>query len=64
MSDKILLVEDEELVGTMIQMNLNNNGYQVIWTKDGEEAINLGFMTGEEFDQWVKPEDMVGSLKV
>ncbi|MCA0931138.1 class II fumarate hydratase [Lutimonas saemankumensis] len=29
-----------------------------------EEAINLGFLTGEEFDEWVKPEDMVGSLKV
>jgi fumarate hydratase class II len=29
-----------------------------------EEAINLGFLTGEEFDQWVRPEDMVGSLKV
>lgn len=28
-----------------------------------EEAINSGFLTGEEFDQWVKPEDMVGSLK-
>jgi fumarate hydratase class II len=28
-----------------------------------EEAINLGFLTGEEFDQWVKPEDMVGGLK-
>jgi fumarate hydratase class II len=29
-----------------------------------EEAINLGLLTGEEFDAWVKPEDMVGSLKV
>lgn len=28
-----------------------------------EEAVNLGFLTGEEFDQWVRPEDMVGSLK-
>ena len=28
-----------------------------------EEAINLGFLTAEEFDAWVKPEDMVGSLK-
>ncbi len=28
-----------------------------------EEAVNLGFLTAEEFDQWVKPEDMVGSLK-
>ena len=27
-----------------------------------EEAINLGFLTGEEFDQWVKPEEMCGNL--
>ena len=25
-----------------------------------EEAINLGYVTSEEFDSWVKPEDMVG----
>lgn len=28
-----------------------------------EEAINLGYVTAEEYDAWVKPEDMVGSLK-
>lgn len=28
-----------------------------------EEAVNLGYVTAEEYDQWVKPEDMVGSLK-
>ncbi|SMG53663.1 fumarase, class II [Marivirga sericea] len=32
-------------------------------TKLKEEAINLGFMTAEEFDEWVKPEDMIGSMK-
>lgn len=25
-----------------------------------EEAVNLGYLTAEEFDAWVKPEDMVG----
>ncbi|UAB80793.1 class II fumarate hydratase [Marixanthomonas sp. SCSIO 43207] len=25
-----------------------------------EEAVNLGYLTAEEFDQWVRPEDMVG----
>jgi len=25
-----------------------------------EEAVNLGYVTAEEFDNWVKPEDMVG----
>ena len=28
-----------------------------------EEAVNLGYVTEEEYDQWVKPEDMVGGLK-
>ena len=27
------------------------------------EAINLGYVTAEDYDDWVKPEDMVGSLK-
>ena len=28
-----------------------------------ETAIALGYLTAEEFDAWVKPEEMVGSLK-
>ncbi len=28
-----------------------------------EEAINLGYVTEAEYDQWVRPENMVGSLK-
>ena len=28
-----------------------------------EESINLGYLTAEEFDAWVRPEDMCGSLK-
>lgn len=28
-----------------------------------QEAVRLGYVTPEEFDQWVKPEEMVGSLK-
>ncbi len=28
-----------------------------------EAAIELGLLTSEQFDEWVKPEDMVGSLK-
>ncbi|WP_104733892.1 class II fumarate hydratase [Hanstruepera ponticola] len=28
-----------------------------------EEAINLGYVTAEEYDEWVRPENMVGSLK-
>lgn len=28
-----------------------------------EAAVNLGLLTAEQFDAWVKPEEMVGSLK-
>jgi len=27
-----------------------------------EEAIRLGYVTAEEFDEWVRPEDMIGPL--
>ncbi len=27
-----------------------------------EEAVNLGYVTAEEFDEWVNPKDMVGEL--
>ena len=27
-----------------------------------EEAINLGYVTADEYDAWVKPEDMIGNL--
>jgi fumarate hydratase class II len=28
-----------------------------------EEAVRLGYVTAEQYDEWVKPEDMIGSLK-
>ena len=28
-----------------------------------QEAVRLGYVTEEEYDEWVKPEDMTGSLK-
>ncbi|WP_339841093.1 class II fumarate hydratase [uncultured Maribacter sp.] len=28
-----------------------------------EEAVNLGYVSPEDYDEWVKPENMVGSLK-
>jgi fumarate hydratase class II len=28
-----------------------------------ESAVALGYLTNEQFDEWVKPEDMIGSLK-
>jgi len=35
MSDKILLVEDEELIGEMVKLNLEQDGYMVNWLTDG-----------------------------
>ena len=28
-----------------------------------EAGIALGYLTAEQFDEWVRPEDMIGSLK-
>ena len=28
-----------------------------------EEAVRLGYVTPEQYDEWVKPEEMIGSLK-
>ena len=28
-----------------------------------EAALDLGLLTSEQFDEWVKPEDMIGTLK-
>lgn len=33
---KILIVEDEELVGRMIQLNLNEEGFETRWIKSAE----------------------------
>lgn len=35
MSQKILLVEDEKLIGTMVRINLEAEGYEVRWENDG-----------------------------
>lgn len=39
MSGSVLLIEDEELVGTMVRMNLENSGFEVEWCKDGKQAV-------------------------
>ena len=28
-----------------------------------EEAVNLGYVSAENYDKWVKPENMVGKFK-
>jgi len=39
MSGRILLIEDEELVGTMVRMNLESAGYEVVWWKEGPSGL-------------------------
>jgi len=38
-TEKLLLVEDEDLIGTMVRMNLEAEGYDVVWVKEGNEAL-------------------------
>ncbi len=38
---KILIVEDEAAIVTLLRYNLEKEGYHVIATGDGEEAVNL-----------------------
>ncbi len=45
---RILLVEDEELVGTMVRMNLESAGYEVVWQRDGECGLEM--LKTESFD--------------
>ena len=48
MSAKILVVEDERLIGTMVRINLENEGYEVDWIADGSEA--RGPATSGDYD--------------
>ncbi len=36
---RILLVEDDELVGTMVSMNLENAGHELRWCRDGRSGL-------------------------
>ena len=42
MTHRLLLAEDEELVGTMVRLNLQSAGYEVEWVKDGLSAAEKG----------------------
>lgn len=48
MSGRVLLIEDEELVGTMVRMNLESAGYEVTWQKDGLSGLDRA--TAEPYD--------------
>lgn len=38
---RLLLVEDDSLIGEMIRLNLQQEGYEVTWCPDGVEATEL-----------------------
>jgi DNA-binding response OmpR family regulator len=38
MSARVLLIEEEELVGTMVRMNLEDAGFKVSWTRSIEDT--------------------------
>jgi two-component system, OmpR family, alkaline phosphatase synthesis response regulator PhoP len=48
MNASVLLVEDEELVGTMVRMNLEGQSHDVVWVRDGQQAIDS--VDGARFD--------------
>jgi DNA-binding response OmpR family regulator len=37
---QLLLVEDDQVLGDALTMALTEEGYQVVWTRDGEQAID------------------------
>jgi DNA-binding response OmpR family regulator len=36
--DRILLVEDDELIGTMVELNLEHARFEVVWARSAEDA--------------------------
>ena len=42
---KLLLLEDDTVLGETLEEMLQNRGYEVIWVKDGEEAADATFDT-------------------
>lgn len=69
---RLLLVEDENSIGSVVKLSLERAGYDIVWSKDGEDAVNqvrstpfdmvlldmnLPKVTGMEFLQIVRGED-------
>ena len=76
---KILVVEDEPSIGTVLKTRLESEGYEVMWSKDGEEGVNLvrshpfdivlldmnlPNVTGLEFLQIVRGEDFTMPIMI
>jgi DNA-binding response OmpR family regulator len=37
---RLLLVEDDELVGTMVRINMASEGHEVVWIKNGSDGLD------------------------
>ena len=48
-------------ITSKFQRNTNNGGHKEGTTLK-EMAVQLGYVTPEQFDEWVIPEDMVGKI--
>ena len=48
MTERVLLVEDEELVGLMVRLNLESAGFHVTWCRGGARGLALAL--GGDFD--------------
>lgn len=48
MAYSVLVVEDEELIGEMVKLNLEEEGYEVSWITDGNEVG--GILKSRSFD--------------
>lgn len=58
MKTRILLVEDERLIGEMIRLNLREEGYEVEWETNGETALER--LIAEDWDTVVLDVNLPG----
>ena len=70
-NDNIFLFDEivtDEKIKVPINLDYNSNGSEASEKAHKENktlketAIELGLLTSEQFDEWVKPESMVGNL--
>jgi diguanylate cyclase (GGDEF)-like protein len=47
-NNKILVVDDDEIIAELLKINLIESGYRVNWASDGEKALDL--IENEKFD--------------
>lgn len=72
MKQKVLIVEDDQMIRNLIKTYLQNEGYEVVEATDGQMAkdvflkehpcliildLMLPKMSGEEFCQWIKEQE-------